>query len=100
MFRSSYAPCRGGTENIYYSWGTSATAPNANRCGAIDSEGVFGTGVAYTLAAIEDGTSNTIACGEVSRFAQDNTVSSPFNFGNVEGAWAALESTAGPTTFE
>jgi len=85
--QTSYAAVRGGTENIYYSWGTATTQPNANRCGAIDSEGVFGTAIAYRISDITDGTSQTLAVGETSRFLADSQVSSPFNMANVLGAW-------------
>jgi prepilin-type N-terminal cleavage/methylation domain-containing protein/prepilin-type processing-associated H-X9-DG protein len=83
--QTSYAAVRGATENIYYGWGPNSV--NASRCGAIDSEGVFGEQIAYRYAEITDGTSNTLAVGETSRFAADNSVSSPFNFGNYVGAW-------------
>jgi prepilin-type N-terminal cleavage/methylation domain-containing protein/prepilin-type processing-associated H-X9-DG protein len=87
--QTSYAPCRGNTENIYYSWGTGATAPNASRCGAIDSEGVYGSGISYAIKDIVDGTSNTIGVGETSRFAADASVPGVniFNLGNVIYAW-------------
>ena len=85
--QTSYAAVRGGTENIYYSWGTPTTQPNANRCGAIDSEGLFGTNVVYRIADISDGTSQTLAVGETSRFNADASTASPFNMGNVLGAW-------------
>jgi prepilin-type N-terminal cleavage/methylation domain-containing protein/prepilin-type processing-associated H-X9-DG protein len=88
--QTSYAPCRGYNENIAYSYGTSANATNANRCGAVDGDGVFGSGISYSVASILDGTSNTIAVGETSRFAADNqapAVGNNFNFGNVLNAW-------------
>ncbi|MDX2039549.1 MAG: DUF1559 domain-containing protein [Isosphaeraceae bacterium] len=84
--QTSYYAMRGITENLWYSWGTGATAPNAGRCGVIDGEGAFGSNIAYGVAAISDGTSNTIFVGEVSRFANEPG-NSPFNFGNVAGAF-------------
>jgi prepilin-type N-terminal cleavage/methylation domain-containing protein/prepilin-type processing-associated H-X9-DG protein len=85
--QTSYAPMRGGTETYQFSWGQGSI--NANRCGAIDSEGVFGSGVVYQVKDVTDGTSNTIAVGETSRFAADNsaTGTNPFSFGNVVGYW-------------
>jgi prepilin-type N-terminal cleavage/methylation domain-containing protein/prepilin-type processing-associated H-X9-DG protein len=86
LVQTSYAPCRGATENIYYGWATNG--PNSNRCGAIDSEGVYGTGISYAIKDITDGTSNTIGVGEFSRFQQEATLQfNPFNFGNVIYAW-------------
>jgi len=84
--QTSYYSMRGMTENLWYSWGTGTTAPNADRCGVIDGEGIFGSNIAYRISHITDGTSNTIAVGEVSRFLNE-PMPSPFNFGNVAGAF-------------
>jgi len=89
---SSYAGMSGLTENVYYSWGTAATAPNAGRCGAIDGEGIFGTSIAYTVATVTDGTANTIFAGEQCRFVNEPP-NSPFNFGNIVGAFAGPDCT-------
>jgi prepilin-type N-terminal cleavage/methylation domain-containing protein/prepilin-type processing-associated H-X9-DG protein len=86
--QTSYAPVRGATENIRAFWGTALTQPNADRCGAIDSEGVFGESIVYKIADILDGTSNTLAVGETSRFAADGSVFSVQNIGNVIASWA------------
>ncbi len=86
--QTSYAPCRGFNENIAFSYGTTPTATNAARCGAVDGDGVYGSGVAFTIAAISDGTSNTIAVGETSRYIADSQAGvNPFYFGNVLGSW-------------
>jgi prepilin-type N-terminal cleavage/methylation domain-containing protein/prepilin-type processing-associated H-X9-DG protein len=87
--QTSYAPCRGMSENIAWNWSYFGLTTNANRCYAIDGDGVFGTGVAYTIATITDGTSNTIAVGEQCRFnaEQQTSGANPFNFGNVTGYW-------------
>jgi hypothetical protein len=86
--QTSYAPVLGGTEIMAYSWGTDPAAPNADRCGAIDSEGIFGRNISYKLAAITDGTSNTLSVGETCRFAADDQVNpNPFPMGNVQNYW-------------
>jgi prepilin-type processing-associated H-X9-DG protein len=84
--QSSYQGMRGMTENLYYSWGTSAGAPNADRCGVIDSEGVFGANIAFGIQDITDGTSNTLMAGEATRFINEPQ-NSTFGFINVGGAW-------------
>jgi prepilin-type processing-associated H-X9-DG protein len=85
--QTSYYGMRGLSENLYWSWGTGATAPNADRCGPIDGEGIFGTNIAYRVAHVTDGTNNTIFAGEVVRF-KNEPPNSTFNFGNVAGAFA------------
>jgi prepilin-type N-terminal cleavage/methylation domain-containing protein/prepilin-type processing-associated H-X9-DG protein len=96
MAQVSYGGVRGLTENIWYGWGTGATAPNADRCGVIDGEGVFGSNIAYTIAAIRDGTSNTAMIGEMSRFINEPGGSN-FNFGLVTGAFAGPPWGGSPT---
>jgi prepilin-type N-terminal cleavage/methylation domain-containing protein/prepilin-type processing-associated H-X9-DG protein len=81
---TSYAGNRGLTENLYYGWGPGSV--NANRCGAIDGEGVFGDDIAYTIANVIDGTSNTAMVGEFSRFL-DESPNGNFNFGSPAAAW-------------
>ena len=85
--QTSYANVRGGTENIYNYWGYDPAKPNANRCGAIDGEGAFGESIAYKIADIGDGTSNTLAVGEVSRFKEDGSIVSTHTIGSVVYAW-------------
>jgi prepilin-type N-terminal cleavage/methylation domain-containing protein/prepilin-type processing-associated H-X9-DG protein len=86
--QTSYAPCRGYNENINWTYTTAANATNASRCGAVDGDGVFGSGISYSVASITDGTSNTIAIGETSRFAADNQAAgNVLNFGNVMNVW-------------
>jgi len=97
-FQTSYAAVRGLTENMYYSWGTGATAPNADRCGAIDSEGIFGANIAFKIADILDGTSGTMMVGEQSRF-QEEPSGSTFNFGNVGGAFGGPDWVTGVQTW-
>jgi prepilin-type N-terminal cleavage/methylation domain-containing protein/prepilin-type processing-associated H-X9-DG protein len=94
----SYAGMSGLTENVFYSWGTSTSAPNADRCGAIDGEGIFGTSIAYRPASVIDGTANTIFAGEQTRFINEPP-GSPFNFANVVGAFAGPDWTAGKATW-
>jgi prepilin-type N-terminal cleavage/methylation domain-containing protein/prepilin-type processing-associated H-X9-DG protein len=86
--QTSYAGSRGLTENLFFSWSQppDPNAPNLSRCNVIDGEGVFGANIAYTIANITDGTSNTMMVGEASRFV-DEPGGSPFNFGNISGAW-------------
>ena len=85
--QSSYAGVKGLTETDAYYWGTGAGAPNPDRCGAIDSEGVFGQpGKSLTVAAVTDGLSNTAFVGEQSQF-RNEPGGSNFNFNYVGGAF-------------
>jgi prepilin-type processing-associated H-X9-DG protein len=77
----------GLTEIMLYFWGSGTSVPNADRCGAIDSEGIFGTNIAYKPNTVIDGTGNTIFVGEQSRFLNEPP-NSTFNFGNISGAFA------------
>jgi prepilin-type processing-associated H-X9-DG protein len=96
--QTSYTAMRGLTENLYYSWGKSPDAPNADRCGAIDGEGVFGTNISYRVADVTDGMNNTIFAGEVCRF-KNEPPNSVFNFGNAGGAWLGPDWVSGVTTW-
>jgi prepilin-type N-terminal cleavage/methylation domain-containing protein/prepilin-type processing-associated H-X9-DG protein len=82
--QTSYQGMRGMTENLYYWWGPGSV--NSDRCGVIDSEGVFGANVAFGVQDITDGTSNTILAGEATRFINEPG-NSPFGFGNTAAAW-------------
>jgi prepilin-type N-terminal cleavage/methylation domain-containing protein/prepilin-type processing-associated H-X9-DG protein len=95
--QTSYAGMSGLTENVYYYWGTSTTAPNADRCGDIDGEGVFGSDIAYKANTLIDGTGQTIFVGEQSRFLNEPP-NSTFNFGNIVGAFSGPDWT-GKTTW-
>jgi prepilin-type processing-associated H-X9-DG protein len=63
----SYALCAGVRECVRFGNGA-AGAPN---CGNWEPDGVFGVTWTYALANITDGTSNTIFCGEFSRFKNE-----------------------------
>jgi prepilin-type N-terminal cleavage/methylation domain-containing protein/prepilin-type processing-associated H-X9-DG protein len=84
----SYAGVEGLTDTMLYWWGYPAPGnPNQDRCGVIDSEGVFGqAGKSLTIAAVTDGTSNTAYVGEWSRFPNEPG-GSVMNFGYMGGAW-------------
>jgi prepilin-type N-terminal cleavage/methylation domain-containing protein/prepilin-type processing-associated H-X9-DG protein len=96
--QSSYYAMRGLTENTYYYWGLSTTAPNANRCGAIDGEGVFGSNISYEVKDVRDGLSSTIYLGEVSRF-KNEPPNSTFNFANIAGAFVGPDWVSGVTAW-
>ena len=82
----SYAGVFGLTECIANNYGTGTNVMNAQLCGAIISEGVFGRNVSYSIANISDGLSNTLMVGETSRFREESPYSR-FNIANVGGAW-------------
>jgi prepilin-type N-terminal cleavage/methylation domain-containing protein/prepilin-type processing-associated H-X9-DG protein len=95
--QTSYTGMGGLTEIMMFFWGSSLTATNADRCGAIDSEGLFGINIAYKMATVTDGTSQTILAGEQSRFLNEPP-NSTFNFGNIAGFFAGPDWT-GKTTW-
>jgi prepilin-type N-terminal cleavage/methylation domain-containing protein/prepilin-type processing-associated H-X9-DG protein len=86
MLFSSYEAMRGMTETSLYWWGAGTTAPNADRCGVIDSEGAFGANIAFSIADLTDGTSNLILVGEQTRFVNEPS-GSGFGFVNMGGWW-------------
>jgi prepilin-type N-terminal cleavage/methylation domain-containing protein/prepilin-type processing-associated H-X9-DG protein len=94
--QTSYAAVRGIRENIYW---TQANPSSANRCGANDSEGLFGANISYRVAEVIDGTSSTMMFGETSRFKEEESGSSHFSFWNVAGAWAGPPWTAAAPTW-
>jgi prepilin-type N-terminal cleavage/methylation domain-containing protein/prepilin-type processing-associated H-X9-DG protein len=89
--QTSYAPVRGIRENI--AW-VQSPQNASNRCGANDSEGLFGANIAYRVADVTDGTSSTMMFGETSRFKEEENNASNFSFWNVAGDWAGPPWTA------
>jgi prepilin-type N-terminal cleavage/methylation domain-containing protein/prepilin-type processing-associated H-X9-DG protein len=89
--QSSYSGMIGLTEALIYHW----TSTNADRCYAIDSEGVFGINIAYSISQIVDGTSSTIMVGETARFVNE-PAGSNFNFSNMAGWFAGPPWTGKP----
>ncbi len=79
--QTSYAMNLGNTEIFRYVFANPPTT--MPYCGRIEPDGPFGVEFTYRLAAIQDGTSNTIFFGETSRFLGEpstfSTVSSFFN---------------------
>jgi prepilin-type N-terminal cleavage/methylation domain-containing protein/prepilin-type processing-associated H-X9-DG protein len=81
--QASYGAVRGLTNNAVFKWSTK----NADRCGAIDSEGAFNIDISTRVPSITDGTSNTMFVGEMSQFPNE-PAGSNFNFNAVDVLWA------------
>jgi len=83
--QNSYATSRGRFENIGVNWANTAppdkTAPYYTNCNYGGGDGMFDFQYAVRIAEVLDGTSNTFAFGEVSRFIDEPA--SPFSIGNV-----------------
>jgi prepilin-type N-terminal cleavage/methylation domain-containing protein/prepilin-type processing-associated H-X9-DG protein len=90
--QNSYAGVAGISELHTFSFNPPT---NADRCGSLDSEGVFGRTISFRIADITDGTSNTLMAGEVSRF-RNEPGGSNFNFANVGGRFAGPPWTGSP----
>jgi prepilin-type N-terminal cleavage/methylation domain-containing protein/prepilin-type processing-associated H-X9-DG protein len=69
--QGSYAGVAGTIEVLYYSYGTGATATNADVCGSINGNGIFNRNRIQRISDITDGTSNTAAVGEFARFREE-----------------------------
>ena len=88
--QTSYGAVKGVT-NSYFTWNPGTI--NANRCGALDSEGVFNYNISYRVASVTDGVSNTMFVGEMSRFPNEPGGSN-FNFNAIDAYWAGPPWTA------
>jgi prepilin-type processing-associated H-X9-DG protein len=80
--QASYGAVRGITNNATFNW----TTRNPDRCGAIDSEGVFNIDISCRVSSVTDGLSYTMFVGEMSRFLNEPG-GSHFNFNAVDGLW-------------
>jgi prepilin-type N-terminal cleavage/methylation domain-containing protein/prepilin-type processing-associated H-X9-DG protein len=80
--QASYSAVRGLTNNALYTWDTM----NIDRCGAIDSEGVFNFNTSCRIASVIDGTSNTMFVGETSQF-RNEPAGSNFYFNAIDNLW-------------
>jgi prepilin-type N-terminal cleavage/methylation domain-containing protein/prepilin-type processing-associated H-X9-DG protein len=86
--QTSYAGVGGLTENCFYYWGYPAPGnPNQDRCGAIDSEGIFGQpSKCLKVSDVTDGTSNSASVGEQCHFPGEQS-STFYHFGYAAGAF-------------
>jgi prepilin-type N-terminal cleavage/methylation domain-containing protein/prepilin-type processing-associated H-X9-DG protein len=86
----SYATNRGKKENLYENWALVSipekTSPYYTACNYGGGDGAYGPMEAYTIGSFTDGTSNTFAFGEYTRFLQDGG-SSVFPFATIGWAW-------------
>jgi len=91
VVQASYAASEGLQEQLVWNWGNVAppdpTGQYANSCNQGPGDGVFGPDYAQRIAALTDGTSNTLFFGEMSRFINEPPGSN-FQFNFAAGWWA------------
>jgi len=71
------------SDSFLYYYGYAPTDTNGDRCGIIDTEGMFNKNTNYKIADVTDGTSGTMMIGEMSRYR--NEPDSFFQPGNLGG---------------
>ena len=79
---NSYGMNRGKVELIAFDWSVAgapeATSPYPNTCNKGGGDGMFAPYVAYKIADVTDGTSNTFLFGEMGRWANEPASYHPF----------------------
>jgi len=81
--QSSYAGSAGSNELFAFTY---APPTNADRCGTLDADGIFGATAVTRLVDVRDGLSSIVMIGEAARFPNEPDYS-VFNIGNVGGLW-------------
>ena len=90
--QASYGTSRGLSETIILNWATPGKSPPDpagdyyERCNQGLGDGLFGTEGSVRISDVTDGTSNTFAFGEMSRFTNEPSGSS-FYFSVITGFW-------------
>jgi prepilin-type N-terminal cleavage/methylation domain-containing protein/prepilin-type processing-associated H-X9-DG protein len=91
VVQGSYAASEGLQEQLIWNWANTAppdpTGQYVGSCNQGPGDGVFGPDYAQRIAAITDGTSNTLFFGEMSRFLNE-PAGSNFQFNFTAGWWA------------
>jgi len=89
--QASYAACEGTQEQLIWNWAIAAplgsSGQYANSCNQGPGDGAFGPDYAQRIAALTDGTSNTLFFGEMTRFINEPGGSN-FQFNYAAGWWA------------